>query len=214
MSLPLFTTTGPQALILPGPAGDLECLTDYPADAAVNTVVIICHPHPLYQGTMHNKVVTTLARAYAELGMATVRFNYRGVGKSAGEYGNVEGEVLDALAVYDWVRSVLPECRIAMAGFSFGAFIAASVASQKACEHLVSVAPAVNHAAYESLVNIDCPWLIVQGEADEVVPVDEVIAWENQLTTPHQFVLLPGVSHFFHGKLLELREQVTQFVDS
>lgn len=209
-----FQRSGQHSIVLQGPMGSLEALTTFPAILQSKVVAIICHPHPLYQGTMHNKVVTTLAKAYDLCGMATVRFNYRGVGQSEGEYGEVKGEIEDCLAVYQWVQAALPNFDIALAGFSFGSFIAASIANQLVAQHLISVAPAVNHASYETLLNVQCPWLIIQGEADEVVPVDEVLAWESQLTIQHAFELMPSVNHFFHGRLVELRERVVAFLNA
>ncbi len=194
------------------PAGPLEAITSSPATVVKPIVAIICHPHPLHQGSMHNKVVTTLAKTYDACGLPTIRFNYRGVGKSAGEYGYIEGEIADCLAVYNWAKTNMPDHEIALAGFSFGSFISAALANQHKTHHLISVAPAVNHAPYETLDNIKCPWLIIQGEADEIVPVDKVLTWQQNLVLPHQFELLPGVSHFFHGQLLLLRQSVERFL--
>ncbi len=194
-----------QKLIIPGPVGDLEALLTQPALSSAKTVSIICHPHPLHEGTMHNKVVTTLAKAFDELGIITVRFNYRGVGQSAGEYGEMLGEIDDLKAVVQWVQQHYDYDALWLAGFSFGSFIAASVANQMACDGLVTVAPAVNHADFTRLSNIQCPWFVIQGDQDEVVPFAEVADFAKHPPAPLQFEVMPGVSHFFHGQLIELR---------
>ena len=145
-----------ETIFIDGLVGQLEAIT---SDLSPNSerIVIICHPHPLFQGTMHNKVITTIAKAFQLKNYASVRFNYRGVGKSAGNYGDIAGEVDDCLSVYNWVLQKVPHAKISLAGFSFGAFISASVANQKKCEQLISVAPAVNNADFLSLKNISCP---------------------------------------------------------
>jgi len=132
------------SFMLPGPAGQLEALVSTPQQNARETVAIICHPNPLFEGTMHNKVVTTIAKAFDLLGLTTVRFNYRGVGKSEGEYGETIGETEDCLAIVDWVQKTYPNYSLWLSGFSFGAYISASVANQMAVAQLVSIAPAVN----------------------------------------------------------------------
>jgi len=193
-------------LMLKGPAGQLEAVTTYP-ETPPTGVAIICHPLPLYQGTMHNKVVTTLSKAFSDLGLATVRFNFRGIGQSEGAYDDSKGEVDDLLAIIDWVKSALPDQPIWLAGFSFGAFIAAKAANGRDdIVQLLSIAPAVHHQDYQRLSDIRCPWLVIQGESDEVVPVDEVKAFAADPPSPLALILLPEVSHFFHGHLIELRE--------
>lgn len=205
MHKPLFTL-GEQQLLLPGPVGLLETLTTR-AEESLAGVAIICHPHPLQEGTMRNKVVTILAKTLAGLGFATVRFNYRGVGLSAGSYGNKIGEIEDLLAVKSWVQSELPDYPLLLAGFSFGAYISASVANQ--CDdvvRLISVAPAVNHADFAELTNITCPWLVIQGQNDEIVPYEQVAAFADNPPSPLTLISVPETGHFFHGKLLDLRE--------
>lgn len=193
--------------ILPGPAGDLEVLTapakpDVPSRAAV---AVICHPHPLFGGTMHNKVVTTLARAFSDLGLRTVRFNFRGVGKSAGQFANGVGETEDLLAVVNWVKTVCPGDELWLAGFSFGGYVATRAAVQLSPAQLVCVAPQVSRFKEDALPAVQCPWLVVQGEKDEVVSPEEVFAWVDSLDPKPTLVRVPEAGHFFHGLLLELR---------
>lgn len=192
--------------LLQGPAGVLEALAQSNPDP--RGVAILCHPHPLYQGTMHNKVVSTLARAFFNQQFHTLRFNYRGVGKSQGQYGHSKGEIEDLIAVKHWVHAVLPKLPVYLAGFSFGAYIAAAVASQGACAHLISIAPAVTNQPYDRIGKMDCPWLVVQGEKDEVIETEAVTSWfyQHEKNQPSmRLVLLSEASHFFHGCLSTLR---------
>lgn len=190
-----------------GPAGVLEAAIDASAVSAVATAVI-CHPHPLQQGTMTNKVVTTLARAFARLGADVVRFNFRGVGASAGRYADGIGERDDALAVVGWCRERWPGRPLYLGGFSFGAAVAASVAARVEPAGLVTVAPPVDRLPAE-FVAPACPWLLIHGDADDVVPSAPVLEWAAALPQPPKIVVLPGVGHFFHGHLAALTEAVT-----
>ncbi|WP_423063394.1 alpha/beta hydrolase [Candidiatus Paracoxiella cheracis] len=197
-----------ERFFLPGPAGQLEVLTTWPKEAAKKRVGIICHPHPQQEGTMNNKVVTTIAKAFDRLGLATVRFNFRGVGKSEGEYAKTIGERDDLSAIVEWVRHVLPDYEIWLAGFSFGSYIAASIANQERVSQLLTIATTVNHYDFASLTNIQCPWLSIVGEQDELVPVEEVEAFAAHPPVPMKLIVLPEVGHFFHGHLIELRELI------
>jgi alpha/beta superfamily hydrolase len=203
------TVRAPQeaGLTIAGPAGALEAVIDVSARPAVATAVI-CHPHPLQQGTMSNKVVTTVARAFARLGADAVRFNFRGVGASAGRYGDGVGERDDALAVVAWCRERWPGRPLYLGGFSFGGAVAAAIAARVAPAGLVTVAPAVDRLASD-FVAPACPWLLIHGEADEVVPLQPVLEWCSKLAAPPRIVSLPGVGHFFHGRLPALTEAVT-----
>ncbi|MBS0583456.1 MAG: alpha/beta hydrolase [Proteobacteria bacterium] len=199
--------------VLPGPVGALEVATDVPTvDTARNGVAVICHPNPVQGGTMTNKVVTTLERSLRELGLATVRFNFRGVGKSQGEYDHARGEVDDALAVADWARRVRPQAALWMAGFSFGGYVAMRVAAQRETAQLITIAPAVKRFHTGGLGLPTCPWLIVQGQTDDVVPPDEVAAFAAQVVPPPDLVKMADAGHFFHGKLIELRGIVQERV--
>ncbi len=202
--------SGEAVVYLPGIVGDIEAITVAPRTlSAPQRTAIICHPHPLQEGTMHNKVVTTLSRTYRDLGMYTVRFNFRGVGASAGTFADAIGETDDLLAVLEWVRQVRPDDNICLAGFSFGSYVAARgmTLSPYPIEHLTCVAPPVHHYAFTELAAITCPWIVVQGEADEVVPPDAVFQWlETINTNPPAVTRMPDVGHFFHRRLVDLRE--------
>jgi len=203
-----------QTLALDGPAGALEALLEDPQTSPPRGFAVICHPHPLYGGTMQNKVVHTLARACRECGMASLRFNFRGIGGSAGSYDEGRGEVDDVLAVTAWGRARWPQLPLTLAGFSFGAMISLRAAMQASPARLISVAPAVAHVQYASASRPDCPWLIVQGDADELVNVQDVRAFAARFESPPRLVELPGVDHFFHGRLTDLRIQVVDFLNA
>ncbi|NNF52227.1 MAG: alpha/beta hydrolase [Gammaproteobacteria bacterium] len=206
----------PEKIFLNGEAGRIECVLEEVADPSANkgSVAVVCHPHPLFGGTMDNKVVHTLSRAFHRLGVSTLRFNFRGVGDSDGEHDEGRGETDDAVAVADWAMqrfggSVTQEAtakRLWLAGFSFGAWIAVRAAARRRCAQLVTIAPPVQRFAIRDEAQPDCPWLIVQGSADELVDSDAVLEWVNELGPGPEFVLLPDVDHFFHGALTDLRD--------
>ncbi len=201
-------------LVIPGPAGSLEALLETPAVANSERVAILCHPHPQHQGTMQNKVVTTLARAMNDLGLPALRLNFRGVGASGGEYGGGEGELEDLLAVAEYVANRWSGAEIWLGGFSFGAVVAARAASSIGAGRLITIAPAVNFLGTYLDAQPAMPWLIVQGDQDEIVPVDEVIEWLDQLEPGPELVVMPGVGHFFHGNLVELRQTLVANLES
>ena len=197
---------------LPGPVGKLEVITMYPAKAEpLPITAVICHPHPLYLGTMNNKVVHTVAKALAELGIKSIRFNFRGVGESEGEYGEGIGETEDTLAIVNWVRANCPDDKLWLAGFSFGAYVATRTASEVKPSQLITVAPAVEHFNFAEIPIIDCPWLVIQGESDEVVPPELVFKWLQTVTPQPELIRFPGVGHFFHGKLIDLRDTIVNY---
>jgi hypothetical protein len=200
-------------LEITGPAGALECIVEDVGEHATAHAVV-CHPHPLYGGTMDNKVVVTIARALHELGISTVRFNFRGVGASAGSYDEGRGEVDDAVAVADWASRRWPGLPLTSGGFSFGSYIALQLALARPAVYLITVAPAVSRFDFGQLGRPDAAWVVVQGEADEVVPTEEVVAWAGRLSPPVSLHRVPGAGHFFHGKLIELKEIVKSEIRS
>jgi alpha/beta superfamily hydrolase len=154
---------------------------------------------------MSNKVVTTVAKAFNRMGIVALRFNYRGVERSEGQYGDVVGEVADCMAVVNWAQQEWPHAKLWFAGFSFGAFIAASAAAKTAAEQLISIAPAVDRMPYATLTSVNCPWLVIQGEDDEVVIPESVYSWFSQLNANKTLIKFADTGHFFHGKLIELQ---------
>ena len=203
-------------LIFPGPAGDLEATLDFPAAVpgidpqAPAAFAVVCHPHPLFGGTMTNKVVHTLARAFNELGLPSLRFNFRGVGASTGTHDEGRGEVQDALAAVRYGRERWPGAQLWLAGFSFGAAVAVRASSDAAPSRLVAVAPAVDRIEIGA-VTPACPWLVLLGDADEVVAPQRVLEWARGLRPQPHIQVMAGAGHFFHGRLPQLREAVTAF---
>ena len=191
---------------LPGPAGLLElgAAAADPAEACAATVVI-CHPHPQHGGSLRNKVVTMLERALRESGLDTVRFNFRGVGRSEGAYDEGDGESGDLVAVTQWVRRVHPRDALWLAGFSFGSYVALRTARSLAANALVTVAPPVGRWDFEAVAMPECPWLVVQGEDDEIVDPQAVFDWVATLQPPPTLVRMPETGHFFHRRLMDLR---------
>ncbi len=182
-----------------GPAGRIECAVDEPAGAA-RGIALIAHPHPLFGGTLDNKVVQTLARAFVELGYAAWRPNFRGVGNSEGVHDEGRGEVEDLAAVLAHLGAQQP----VLAGFSFGAAMQAKLAARIEPERMVLVGIAVNH--FEAPA-VPAGTLLIHGENDETVPLAAVRAWAQPQALP--VIVVPGADHFFHHKLPELRMAVT-----
>jgi alpha/beta superfamily hydrolase len=199
-------------LFIDGPAGRLQAIIERPGTEPIVGSVVVCHPHPQHGGTMHNKVAHTLARAFVRMGYAALRFNFRGTEGSEGEFDEGIGELDDALAAIAWMRSRYPQEPIWAAGFSFGAAIAVKAAVATELDGLISVAPAITRFASGLESQPACPWLIVQGDEDELVPIDDTVAWVDGLDSGPELLIIPGGEHFFHGRLLELREAVTRFV--
>ena len=195
---------------IPGAAGNLEGVIHLP-DTAPLAVAVMTHPLPIMGGTMDNKVVTTLAKAFVELGYATLRFNFRGVGQSAGSYDEGNGETSDAIAAANFMRGEFPGLPLLLAGFSFGAYVQARAAAELQPQQLVLIAPAVGRFAPSTMLRTGMPdvpagTLIVHGDLDEVVELHEVLQWAR----PQQLavIVLAGAGHFFHGRLIQLKQIV------
>lgn len=201
-----------EALLLDGPAGTIESLLEAPPDQEPVGCAVVCHPHPVHGGTMHNKVAHTLARSFVNSGMAALRFNFRGVGKSAGAFDDGIGELDDIFAALDWLRNTLPESPLWLSGFSFGAALAVRAAVDANPAGLISIAPAVRRFANSLDAQPQCPWLIAIGDQDELVDVDETIEWVNALEPGPELQVFPDTGHFFHGKLVLLRNAAEEFI--
>ena len=189
-----------------GPSGAIECAIDEPADRTVRGVAVLCHPHPLHGGTLDNKIVQTLARTFVALGYTAVRFNFRGIGASAGHWDHGLGEVDDALAVIHAHRGLGQP--LVLGGFSFGGYVASQAAARlpagEQAERLVLVGPAVQTFP---MVPVPADTLVIHGEADEVVPLGAVFDWARPQSLP--VTVVPGAGHFFHGQLTLLKHIVT-----
>ena len=199
-------------LFIDGPVGRLEAVLDRPGTGALVGCAVVCHPHPQHGGTMHNKVAHTLARAFVRSGFEVLRFNFRGTENSDGVFDHGIGELDDALTALHWLSDRHPDLPIWLAGFSFGAAIAVKAAAAEHVDGLVSVAPAISRFASGLESQPQCPWLVVQGDEDELVDIDETVEWFNSLEPGPELLLFPGGEHFFHGRLTELREAVMEFI--
>ena len=199
-------STAPNSTIIPGPAGQIEVAFD-PAEAAPQPLLaIICHPLPTEGGSMHNKVVTMAARALRESGIATVRFNFRGVGQSTGQFDHGQGELDDLRAVVAWAALQHPDKALWLVGFSFGAWVSLRGAVDLGAKALISIAPPVGRSwGFEDIALPQVPWLVIQGLNDEIVDAHAVRTWVNGLPQPPQLIEMPDTSHFFHRKLIDLR---------
>ena len=187
---------------IPGPAGKLEVVVHIP-DVAPRAIAVIAHPLPTMGGTMENKIVTTLAKTFAELGFTALRFNFRGVGASSGEFDDGNGEVEDALTVTRYALSEYGDLPLILSGFSFGGYVQARAAQQLPPRQLVLIAPAVTRYP---MPPVPLNTLLVHGELDEVVSLADVMQWARPQRLP--IVVLPGAVHFFHGRLEQLKEIV------
>ncbi|MBA2653990.1 MAG: alpha/beta hydrolase [Gammaproteobacteria bacterium] len=199
-----------QKIFIQGAAGNLETLIEPPFISPAKLVGIICHPHPLHEGNMQNKVVTTVVKVFQRLEITPIRFNFRGVGLSEGVHDYAKGELDDLRSVIHWAKSNYPDCQLVLAGFSFGSYIATKVATEVNPVALITIAPPVHHNDFKSLPLIQFPWVVVQGEADEVVPPDQVFTWIEQLSIKPTLISMPNVGHFFHGELVTLRDLLVE----
>ena len=195
-----------------GAAGKIEALLEEgKAGAPFSTsayVAVICHPHPLYGGTMDNKVVSTLVRIYRELGITSLRFNFRGVGASEGEHDEAQGEVDDLCIVSEWLLAQYPESQLLLAGFSFGSAIVAAASERIPVAQMILVAPPVTRYSYAPQGVFACPVTLVLGGQDELVDVEAVHVWLESLESSIETIVIPEASHFFHGQLNSLREKL------
>jgi uncharacterized protein len=203
-----------QSFTVQGGAGAIEALRDLPADGVVRGTAVIAHPHPLFAGTMQNKVVQTLARAFVQCGWQAVRFNFRGVGASAGTYDEGRGEAADMLAL---IEQVAPEGSLALAGFSFGAFVTSHVAQAVSAQRSLDKLVLVGTAASRFTVAPVAPeqherTLVIHGEQDDTVALSSVMDWARPQTLP--VTVIPGVAHFFHGQLPLLKSLVVRHLQA
>jgi alpha/beta superfamily hydrolase len=199
-------------VLIDGPVGQLEALYLDLAEEAKG-LALICHPNPVQGGTMLNKVVSTLQRTARDAGLTTLRFNYRGVGASAGTCEAGAGEVEDAVAVARWLREQQPDLPITLFGFSFGGYVAATLGARleaggEQLKHLFMVAPAVMRLNAQEQPPQNCPLTVIQPETDEVIDPQVVYDWSAALPRPHELLKVAECGHFFHGKLTDLKDLV------
>lgn len=191
-----------------GPEGELEGIFSY-VSKNVTRLAILCHPHPLYGGTMHNKVVYSMATALNQLGYATVRFNFRGVGRSKGTFNHGIGEQRDVDAVLEHFQRLYPDAMKVIGGFSFGAKVGLLVGSRdERISALLGVGITIDVADFNFLLDYEKPKLIIQGSQDEFGSVRSLTEWFAKLKEPKKMVIVEGAVHLFDGKLNELKNAI------
>jgi alpha/beta superfamily hydrolase len=203
-----------KSIVVPGPAGPLEALLQEHEGGSPKHVAVVCHPHPLFGGTMHNKVVHRVASVMHQLGATVLRFNFRGVGASAGTHDQGRGEREDARAALAFVRARHPDARSWLGGFSFGSWIAARLAAEDpALECVTLIAPPIRTSSFESMHTSAVPKLVVQGTADTTCPAELLAAEFPRWAEPKRLVLVEGASHFFDRKLEPLGDAVRSLLE-
>lgn len=200
-----------ERFLVPGPGGSIECALDRPQGEPL-AWALLCHPHPQGGGTLDNKVIQTLARAMVQLGVASLRFNYRGVGRSEGSWDEGVGEVADAHAVLAWGAAHFPQgMPWVLGGFSFGGYVAAQCLHERplglAPARLLLVAPSTEK---QSVPAVPAHTAVIHGESDDIVPLSATMDWARPQALP--VMVIPGGGHFFHGQLPLLRQLVVQLM--
>ncbi len=199
--------------LLTGAVGRIEAIIDSRQEATnQDYIAVCCHPHPQHGGAMGNKVIYTASRTLAGLGITSIRFNFRGVGKSEGVYADGIGEQDDLQAVVKWVKQKYPNLKLILCGFSFGAVITSLQAIKLSSSLLIAIAPPIGRVEFTGFNQPECPWLVIQGDEDELVDAEQVAKWSNSFSPRAQLDRMPDASHFFHGKLVELRSTIETFV--
>lgn len=208
-----MSIAAPERVMLTGAAGDIEALIESPDPLVYpqpRAVAICCHPHPLFGGAMTNKVIHTVARSFVASGAIAIRFNFRGVGASAGVHDEGRGELDDVLNIADWAQARWPSVPLWLGGFSFGAWMVLRAQAALEPELLVTVAPPVGRWSFDEVRAPQCPWLVVQGSRDELVDAEAVRRYAHELVPQVDFVEITDADHFFHGRLHELRDEVSR----
>ena len=208
----LIKTPGHHELTIQGPAGNMEVVVSIPENCQEDWVALVAHPHPLQEGTMNNKVVTTTGRQLLILQIPVIRFNFRGVGASAGEFDHGIGETEDLLHIIRLWQHAFPNARWILAGFSFGSFVAFRAAQIIKPDYLLLIAPPVHRFTYELAQDVFAPTVIFQGSDDEVVPAEEVAEFAKRFNPDVAVEWFPETGHFFHGKLLDLKAAINKWI--
>lgn len=198
-------------VMVEGPAGLLEALLQEHEAHEHTLTAVVCHPHPLFGGTLHNKVVHRVASTLHGLGAAVLRFNFRGVGKSAGSFDRGEGELDDARAALAFMRARYPEARRWVAGFSFGSWVASRLAAGSPdVERLILIAPPVHTQTFEEMATYAAPKLVVQGLADDICKPENLAKVYPGWAEPKRLLQVAGATHFFDKHLAELAQAILE----
>jgi alpha/beta superfamily hydrolase len=207
-----LTTPGEHVFLYPGKVGALEITLSVPEQGDNRFIALLGHPHSLQGGAMNNKVVTTLARTFKELAIPSLRFNFRGVGRTEGVYDAGLGESEDMLLLANQILQEQPSIRLMFAGFSFGSYVAYRAAAQCKHELLVSIAPPVHHYDFTEFKMTSSPWVIALGEEDELVALNGVLDFIVQSSADISLLQFADTTHFFHGKLIELKTRLLEII--
>tara|TARA_Y100000588_G_C14168438_1_gene887999 strand:+ start:321 stop:974 length:654 start_codon:yes stop_codon:yes gene_type:complete len=208
----ILSQIGEHKAILDGPAGAIEAVISIPNDTRGHLFAVLGHPHSLHGGTMTNKVVTTLARTFSALNIPSIRFNFRGVGQTQGQFDHGVGESEDMLFLVEQIKKTRPQTDFIFAGFSFGSYVTYRAASQHPHKLLISIAPPVERFDYNAFKSKPAPWLIVQGLEDEVVVPQFVLDFAKAYTPLPDLITFEKTGHFFHGQLVALKDQLTDYI--
>lgn len=212
-----MSIAAPERMMVAGAAGDIETLIELPDPTRYpqpRAVAVCCHPHPLFGGAMTNKVIHTVARSFVANGAIALRFNFRGVGASAGVHDAGRGELDDLICVVEWARARWPSLPLWLGGFSFGAWIVLRAQATLAPQLLVTVAPPVGRWSFDDVSKPDCPWLVVQGSKDELVDAQTVKLYAKTLDPAVDYVEVEDADHFFHGRLHLVGDEVSRVASS
>jgi uncharacterized protein len=197
-----------ETLSIPGPAGALEAVLQHREGRIPEAAALVCHPHPLYGGTLHNKVVHRVASTLHELGAAVLRFNFRGAGKSEGAHDDGRGELEDARAALRWLEERYPGAQRWLAGFSFGSWIAARLGAIEPIERLILVSPPIRRSDFDAMRQSGVPKLVLQGTNDDVCPPEDLQREFPHWSEPKRLILVEGASHFYDRQLGALGEAI------
>ncbi len=196
-----------------GPTGQLEALLAAPeTQNSLNAIAVVCHPHPLHEGTLHNKITYMIAKTLIDHGIPTLRFNFRGVGKSQGSFANGVGEKDDLISAIEKMRQIFPDKHLWLGGFSFGSCMALKASHEENAKQLFTVAPPVKAIYFTNFTPPQCPWLLLQGLADEIVNAQDVLDWCSELESPPKILTYDGVGHYFHRRLGDIKSAITAHI--
>lgn len=212
-----MSIAAPERTMIVGAAGDIETLIELPDPDGYpqpRAIAVCCHPHPLFGGAMTNKVIHTVARSFVASGAIALRFNFRGVGASAGVHDEGRGELDDLIRVVEWARERWPSLPLWLGGFSFGAWMVLRAHAVLAPRLMVTVAPPVGRWSFDEVKKPRCPWLVVQGSKDELVDAQAVRGYATTLEPTVDYVEIEGADHFFHGRLHEVKDEVIRVASS
>jgi len=205
---------GEHHLIIPGRAGAIEAMLHIPesdeSSLTPKAIAVCCHPHPLFGGTMTNKIVHTITKTYCRMGIVTLRFNFRGVGKSEGSHDKGIGESEDLLELCQLLKESWPEQELWLAGFSFGSWVSVNAAREAGAKQLLSIAPPVQYFDFKKEQMPECPWLVLMGEEDDIVEPELVFQWIDEQSNPPELIKFPETGHFFHGKIAQMSKILQQ----